>query len=396
MPKITLFIFLLLLIPDLYIYLVYIVRNVKKRWIGALYWLPSIILLIAYTYYMYGAGINPMSIHTQAIGILAVGLILFSLPKIAFMVCSLIGLLFRSSSKKTFYIFTSLGVVIGLICFGGILYGSTIGIKRFQIKEVEYYSPNLPKAFDGYRITQISDIHIGSWRGKEKALRKIIEQINAEKSDLIVFTGDLVNQRSSELNGFQDILSQLQAPDGVYSILGNHDYGSYYHWKNRKEQIENIDYLVRQEKAMGWKLLNNEHDILHHKGDSIALIGVENDGEPPFSHFANLKKAATGTQGLFRILLSHNPTHWRREVLPDTDIELMLAGHTHAMQLILFGHSPSSLFYPEWGGMYAARNQQSLYVNIGIGYVGLPFRFGAWPEITVIKLKSTTDRQLSK
>lgn len=136
---------------------------------------------------------------------------------------------------------------------------------------------------------------------------------------------------------------------------------------------------------MGWKLLNNEHDILHHKGDSIALIGVENDGEPPFSQFANLPQAMQGTEGMFQILLSHNPTHWRREVLPLSDISLMLAGHTHAMQGILFGHSLAELIYPEWGGMYY-EGKRALYVNIGIGYVGLPFRFGAWPEITVLKL----------
>ena len=233
---------------------------------------------------------------------------------------------------------------------------------------------------------QLSDIHIGSWIDNEKTINELVELVNAQKPDLIVFTGDLVNQRSCELEGFQDILAQLHAKDGVYSILGNHDYGSYYHWKNLKEQVNNIDNLIRMQKTMGWKLLNNEYDILHHEGDSIALIGVENDGEPPFSQFADLKKATKGTDGMFRILLSHNPTHWRREVLPDTDIELMLAGHTHAMQAIMFGHSLASLIYPEWGGMYTEEDR-GLYVNIGIGYVGLPFRFGAWPEITVITLR---------
>lgn len=202
---------------------------------------------------------------------------------------------------------------------------------------------------------------------------------------LQLYKGDLVNQQSHELDGFQEILSQLYAPDGVYSILGNHDYGSYYHWQSPKAEIANLDYLIRQQKAMGWKLLNNEHDILHHKGDSIALIGVENDGEPPFSQFADLPQAMQGTEGMFQILLSHNPTHWRREVLPQSDISLMLAGHTHAMQGILFGHSLAELIYPEWRGMYY-EGKRALYVNIGIGYVGLPFRFGAWPEITVLKL----------
>lgn len=137
---------------------------------------------------------------------------------------------------------------------------------------------------------------------------------------------------------------------------------------------------------MGWKLLNNEHAIIRHNGDSIALIGVENDGEPPFPQHADLPHAIKGTEGMFSVLLSHNPTHWRREVLPKSNIELMLSGHTHAMQMILFEHSLATLKYPEWKGMYY-EGERALYVNIGIGYVGLPFRFGAWPEITVIELK---------
>ena len=274
---------------------------------------------------------------------------------------------------------------LAVVSFFNILYGTLAGITRFDTKEVEYRSANIPEGFDGYRIVQISDIHIGSWQGNPEPIKQLVDLVNGQKPDLIVFTGDLVNQQSHELDGFQEILSQLYAPDGVYSILGNHDYGSYYHWQSPKAEIANLDYLIRQQKAMGWKLLNNEHDILHHKGDSIALIGVENDGEPPFSQFADLPQAMQGTEGMFQILLSHNPTHWRREVLPRSDISLMLAGHTHAMQGILFGHSLAELIYPEWRGMYY-EGKRALYVNIGIGYVGLPFRFGAWPEITVLKL----------
>ena len=277
-----------------------------------------------------------------------------------------------------------MGISIWSILFN-ILYGTFAGITRFDTKEVEYRSANIPEGFDGYRIVQISDIHIGSWQGNPDPIKQLVDLVNGQKPDLIVFTGDLVNQQSHELDGFQEILSQLYAPDGVYSILGNHDYGSYYHWQSPKAEIANLDYLIRQQKAMGWKLLNNEHDILYHKGDSIALIGVENDGEPPFSQFADLPQAMQGTEGMFQILLSHNPTHWRREVLPRSDISLMLAGHTHAMQGILFGHSLAELIYPEWRGMYY-EGKRALYVNIGIGYVGLPFRFGAWPEITVLKL----------
>lgn len=387
MHRIVLIFILFLLIPDLYIYFVYIVRKTKNVLLRSLYWLPSILLAAGYVYFMHFTGDNAMSNHTQGIGRLAVTIMLFVLPKTLFMLCSLIGvlvhLIIRRCPRSPF---TVIGLVLAVVSFFNILYGTFAGITRFEVKEAEYHSAELPQGFDGYRIVQISDIHIGSWQGNPEPVEQLVNMVNAQNPDLIVFTGDLVNQQSHELDGFQEILSRLHAPDGVYSILGNHDYGAYYRWKNHKAQIANLDYLVQQQKAMGWKLLNNDHDILHHNGDSIALIGVENDGEPPFSQFADLSRAIQGTDGMFRVLLSHNPTHWRREVLPQTDIQLMLAGHTHAMQGILFGHSLAELIYPEWGGMYYEGNR-ALYVNIGIGYVGLPFRFGAWPEITVLTLR---------
>lgn len=388
MHRVTLLLILFLLIPDLYIYFIYIVRKTKNILLRCSYWLPTLLLAAGYIYFIYMTGDNAMSNHTQGIGRLAIVSILFIIPKTVFMLCSLIGVLvhfiIRRCPRSPF---TAIGLVLGVVSFFNILYGTVAGITRFEVKEAEYHSTVLPAGFDGYRIVQISDIHIGSWQGNPEAIKQLVDKVNAQKPDLIVFTGDLVNQQSHELDGFQDILSQLHAPDGVYSILGNHDYGSYYHWKNQKAEIANLDNLIQQQKAMGWKLLNNEHDILHHKGDSIALIGVENDGEPPFSQFADLSKAKQGTDGMFQILLSHNPTHWRREVLPDSEIPLMLAGHTHAMQGILFGHSLAELIYPEWSGMYYEGNR-ALYVNIGIGYVGLPFRFGAWPEITVLTLRN--------
>lgn len=386
MHRITLLLILFLLLPDIYVYFIYIVRKTRNTLLRTLYWLPTILLMAGYVYFMFLTGDNAMSNHTQGIGRLAIAIFLFAIPKTIFMVCSLLGIIvhfiIRRCPRSPF---TVIGLVLGTVSFFNILYGTLIGITRFEIKDVEYASENIPEGFDGYHILQLSDIHIGSWQSNPEAVQRLVELINEQQPDVIVFTGDLVNQQSHELDGFREILSKLHAPDGVYSILGNHDYGTYYHWKSRKKEIENLDYLVRQQQAMGWKMLNNEHDILHHNGDSIALIGVENDGEPPFSQFADLPRAMKGTEGMFQVLLSHNPTHWRREVLPDSDIELMLAGHTHAMQMEMFGHSPASLIYPEWAGMYY-EGKRALYVNIGIGYVGLPFRFGAWPEITNIKL----------
>lgn len=387
MHRITLIFILFLLIPDIYIYFVYIVQKTKNKWLRCAYGLPTLLLMAGYVYFMFLTGDNAMSNHTQAIGRLAIAIMLFVFPKTVFMLCSLTGVLVHCVIHRCPRSpFTVIGLVLGAVSFFNILYGTFAGITRFEVKETEFHSADIPEGFDGYRIVQLSDIHIGSWQGNPEAIKLLVEMVNAQNPDLIVFTGDLVNQQSHEIDGFQDILSQLHAPDGVYSILGNHDYGTYYRWKSRKAEIANLDYLIRQQKAMGWKLLNNEHDILYHKGDSIALIGVENDGEPPFSQFADLSHAMEGTEGMFQILLSHNPTHWRREVLPASGIPLMLAGHTHAMQGILFGHSLAELIYPEWRGMYHEGNR-ALYVNIGIGYVGLPFRFGAWPEITVLTLR---------
>lgn len=387
MYRITLIFILFLLIPDIYIYLVYIVRKTKNVFLRSLYWLPTALLIAGYVYFMFLTGDNAMSNHTQGIGRLAIAIILFVVPKTIFMLCSLIGVLvhaiIRHCPRSPF---TAIGLVLAVISFFNIGYGTFFGTTRFEVKEVEYHSADIPKGFDGYRILQLSDIHIGSWRGNPEPIKHLVDLVNAQKPDLIVFTGDLVNQQSHEIDGFQEILAQLHAPDGVYSILGNHDYGNYYHWSSPEAEAQNMVYLKGQQKAMGWKLLNNEHEVLHHQGDSIALIGVENDGEPPFSQFADLSKAMQGTDGMFQILLSHNPTHWRREVLPKSNIALMLAGHTHAMQGILFGHSLAELLYPEWRGMYYEGNR-ALYVNIGIGYVGLPFRFGAWPEITVLTLR---------
>ena len=301
---------------------------------------------------------------------------------------------FRLSPKP----FVGVGLLLAGLNAAMIVYGCFIGRNRLETKEVTFASTQLPSAFDGYRIVQLSDLHIGSWAGQEQTIRTLVEQVNALNPDLIVFTGDLVNHRAVELDGFEEILGGLKAKDGVYSVLGNHDYGPYFHWKNAAEQADNLKDLERRQAAMGWQLLNNTHVFLYGnaahsneamtKADSVALIGVENEGEPPFSQHGDLPKAMAGTEGMFQILLSHNPTHWKREVLPDSDIELMLAGHTHGMQFRIGNFSPAQFVYPQWSGLYLDdATSKGLYVNVGIGYVGLPFRFGSWPEITVLTLR---------
>lgn len=386
LQRLFIFLLLFLVLPDLFIYLRFIIRFTSKWWLRVLYWVPSFLLAAGLLYLVYFANNAFSERHTQSVGWFSIFFFLFTAPKLLLALFTALGILFHKWFRWPRTPFIGTGLTLAVISIFIVLYGSFIGRTRFEVKEAAYVSARLPQAFDGYRIVQLSDLHIGSWQGNTAAIRRLTELVNAQHPDLIVFTGDLVNHRAVELNDFQELLAGLKAKDGVYSVLGNHDYGPYFRWRNKHEQDSNLIDLQQRQAAMGWKLLNNTHTFLVQGNDSIALIGVENEGEPPFSQHGDLPKAMRGTEGKFSILLSHNPTHWRREVLSQSDIDLMLAGHTHAMQLQLGNYSPSVYIYPEWGGMYL-EGARGLYVNVGIGYVGLPFRFGAWPEITVLTLR---------
>lgn len=383
--KLSIYLFLLLIIPDIYIYKLYITRSTGGSPFGWLWFLPSVLLVFTLVWILLSSR-DALAIQSL-IGTFTIAYMTIVLPKTIFMVCSLLDLPLKYLLKWQIQPFSWLGVVLGACMMIMVLYGAIWGKTRFDVKQVTFTSPNLPAAFDGYRIAQISDIHTGSWNGDRAALQKAVDRINAQQTDLIVFTGDIVNTKATELEPFENILAQLKAPDGVFSILGNHDYGPYHNWPTTETRDQNIRDIQDKQAAMGWQLLNNNHVILKRAADSIALIGVENNGEPPFSQYSDLPKAMKGSeQCTFKLLLSHNPTHWRREVL-DTDIDLMLAGHTHAMQFAIGRLSPSRFMYPEWSGLYM-EGKQGLYVNVGLGYIGLmPLRFGAWPEITVITLK---------
>lgn len=386
MQRFAIILVLCLLIPDAYIYFAHIRRNVKSALLRDLWWLPSVVIIAIYVYSMYVGTSNGLSDRQSLVSVMGILTLLTGVPKLVFSVFSLVGLLLHALIR---YIprrpFNWIGGIIATALFGIVFYGSFFGTTRLQVKEINYTSARLPKGFDGYRIVQISDLHVGSFRDKPQAVERLVERVNQQRADLILFTGDLVNARADELDQFKDVLSRLSAPDGVYSILGNHDYCTYYRWDTPDGPQQNLEQLCQEEGAMGWHLLRNDHVILHQGGDSIALIGVENDGNPPFPQLADLPKAMKGTDGMFKILMSHDPTHWRRAVLPTTDIDLTLSGHTHGAQFMLFGFSPSQWVYKEYAGMYR-EGSQSLYINTGFGYVGLPFRFGVWPEITVFTL----------
>ncbi len=377
--RVAIFFLLMLLLPDWYIHRVYI-RCKKNKLYSRLLWWPTIGLLLLLAIF-----IALHDILHDYFGIYLIVTLCFCIPKLTFVLFSLIlrGINKISGLKIPH---ATISALPALAMLGYILFGAIKGKENFKVREVTFTSANLPEEFDGYRVMQLSDIHSGSWKGNPEALKKAIDLCNRQNADLALFTGDLVNSRSDELLEFTEIFSELKAKDGVYSVLGNHDYGTYVKWNSEADRIANIDSLIARENRMGWRMLNNNHTIIRRGNDSIAVIGVENSGRPPFPDYARLKEASAGTEGMFQILMSHDPTHWRRQVLPESDIELTLSGHTHDMQITFFGLSVSSFIYPEHNGMYM-EGERGLYVNIGLGHVLFPMRLGAWPEITVITLK---------
>ena len=366
-----LFFIVLMGLPDWYIYRRYVSRW-KQVWMRRLYWLPSTLLLIG-MFITFGT-YEPRPEAMNRLSLLLIVFLCINVPKAIF---ALLSPLCKSH----------IGLAIALFTMAYLVFGATEGKQHFQVKEVTIESEALPRGFDGYRIVQLSDIHTGSWGNDTAPMLKTVNIINRLQPDLIVFTGDLVNNLASELDAFIPVFSQLKAKHGVYSVLGNHDYSTYIKWDTPQQQEAQLDSLKAKQARMGWTLLNNRHVKLHQQNDSIALIGVENSGRPPFPDHARLSEAMTGTAGMFQILLSHDPSHWRREVLPKTDIQLMLAGHTHAMQTRIFGFTPAQFVYPENDGLYQ-EGEQMLYVNIGLGHLLYPMRLGAWPEITLLTLKS--------
>ena len=266
-----------------------------------------------------------------------------------------------------------------------ILYGSAIERNTFIVKKIELTYSNLPEEFKGYRIVHISDIHARSFEGREKSLQRAVNKINSLSPDMIAFTGDLITMTPDELDCISAALSSLKAKDGVFSVLGNHDY-SMYSDISEEEKQKSLEKLIKKEGEMGWNLILNDNRIIGRDNDSIAVIGVENTS--PSRHFpskGDLNKASEGTEGMFRILLSHDPMHWEAEIL-GKDYPLTLSGHTHAMQVSFFGWSPSSLIFRHHKGLYT-EGRQSLYVNKGLGETIFPARIGARPEITLITLK---------
>lgn len=284
------------------------------------------------------------------------------------------------------------GILVASVPFISLNWGIISGAHDYRIRKVEVPLKNLPSALDGLRIVQISDIHAGSFWNKT-AVKAGVEMAVGLKADMIFFTGDLVNNRSDEMAEWISVFSKLTAPLGVYSVLGNHDYGDYYTWNSVQEKEQNFKDILHIHKILGWDLLMDENRIMNIQGEKLAIIGVQNWGaKARFPRYGNLAKANMGTEDInMKLLLTHDPSHWQAQVLTQhPDIDVTFAGHTHGMQFGVeipgFKWSPVQYMYDEWAGLYQEK-ENFLYVNRGFGYIGYPGRVGILPEISLITLK---------
>lgn len=321
------------------------------------------------------------------ISLVGISIVLVLVPHIIYLIAKLVGWLAHWSIRYRPFGYTALALMGIWVVLA--VYGNMYGRFRFEVKELCVQNSSLPEAFRDYRIVHISDLHLDGWEGHTDRLQVIVDSINAQHPDLIVFTGDIVSLHEDELTPMIPVLKNLKAQDGIVSILGNHDYMPYQRGWNSAEKVQHRQTLVdMQRNELGWQLLMNEHSIIRHGGDSIAILGTENMsvGTHPVIQRGDLKKAMAGTDGMFRILLTHDPTYWRHSVLEKTDIPLTLSGHTHGGQFEFFGLYIAAFIYKEYAGLYTEGAQQ-LYINLGLGGTA-PMRVGATPEITLIKLSS--------
>jgi uncharacterized protein len=405
------FILILIFCIDLYIFqgIKILTANVDsdttRKVIYGIFWTINILfmLLIVYAFMSYDRSKGMKTYQLLAFN----SFILLMVPKLIFAVILLGQDVFRVFGLGANYalklqnteggymparrVFISqLGLGLAAIPFAGIIYGMLKGKYDYTVHRHQIFFKDLPDAFDGLTITQISDIHAGSFDDPE-AVKKGVALANAQKSDLLFFTGDLVNNEATEIEPYLDIFKILEAPLGKFSILGNHDYGDYKYWRNASEKSDNMVQLQKHHKTLGFKLMLDENLEIERNGQKITLIGVENWGHG-FAQYGDLEKAMMGVaQDSFKILLSHDPTHWEKQVKTlEEPVHLTLSGHTHGAQMGVeikgFKWSPIKYRYPKWAGLYE-ENGRYLHINRGFGFLGFSGRVGILPEISVLELR---------
>lgn len=382
---------LMVVLPDVFFFLK--LKKHRAKWIlHVLNFLPSVFFLtvLAVMKFSDSSEHNEGTLHFFLW--MNFAFMLIYLPKLVYLFFHFLNFLINIFLKEKIFLIRYAGVLVGMFVIILLLHGAFVNPKNIEVRSVQVEVENLPAAFDGYKIAQISDIHLGSWNHHHSYLKAAIDSINAQEADIIAFTGDIINNYTQEMDGWQPLFKQLKAKDGKFAILGNHDYGDYSEWKRPEDKAENLDRIKQNIRNFGFRLLLNENVILRQESDSLCLVGVENWGKPPFPKYGNLKQALSGSDSTsLKILLSHDPSHWKGEVVNYPSIFLTLSGHTHSAQIAfnMYGklRSPSSLIYNEWDGLYQS-DHQYLYVNRGLGFIGIPVRIGvARPEVTVIILK---------
>lgn len=383
-------ILLMIVMPDFY-FDVCCMRSKLRNcwWKRLLWWLPTI-CMVAYTIGLASLkNFAPDDLGWLNVYLFLVGIIV--LPKFCFALCSALGLGWCHLRHVNRNYGNVVGLIAVLFVVYVVVYGSTAGFRKLEVRHVDLYFADLPKVFEGYRIVQFSDVHVGTYTGSRQAiLQRAIDTINAQRADMIVFTGDLQNMQPSEIYAHRSLLSSIKASDGVYSILGNHDYAQYIR-DNQRKRAANEHETQSLERQLGWTLLMNEHRIVRRGNDSIVVAGEENDGKPPFPQRSDVAKTLHGVgKGAFIVMLQHDPTGWRRHILPQSKAQLTLSGHTHNAQFSIFGWSPSQWIYRESCGLYV-EGRRMLYVSAGLGGF-VPFRFGASGEIVVITLHKSKDK----
>ncbi len=369
--------------------------------IHAAYWLVDITLMGVILYHVLAGKLTG---GPERRIYLLIGLFIASaVPKLAGLPLLLLEDVYRLGSYMVTGIYPGryvplsvLAGIVSLLLFLNIIYGMIRGKYRYQVRRIRLVYKDLPPAFDGLTITHLSDIHAGSL-GDAEAVKRGIRLINEQESDLVLFTGDFVNNRAAELEPWKELFAGITAKSGKYSVLGNHDYGDYIPWRTRTEKAANLQHLAALQREMGFRLLMNEHVTMEKDGQRIAIAGVENWGLRGFHQYGELNKAVAGLEReTFTIMLSHDPSHWESEVVSHPKhVHLTLSGHTHGMQFGVelpgFRWSPVQYIYRQWAGRYG-QDQQYIYVNRGFGFIGFPGRVGIRPEIAVITLVSDPEQ----
>ena len=385
--RIAILLILMAVVPDLYIDRRFLRRIKGRRAMlrRLLWWLPTL-GMIAYTMvFVFDRQFAPSDIKILNVYLFLVGLLIT--PKCLFALCSAIGWGVKKMIRRKANYGNIVGVVMVVLNWYVLFYGSFVGFDQITVREMTYESAELPKAFDGYRIVQFSDAHVGTYiGGREHLLSAVVDTINAQCPDMVVFAGDLQNREPQEIRPFVDVLGGIKAKDGVFSVIGNHDYADYIE-ATPDIKAENERETRELERKMGWRLLVNEHEVVRRGTDSIVIAGLDNDGDgKKFPQRGDVRKALEGVSDrAFVVMAEHDPTCWRRKILPESRAQLTLSGHTHAMQFMIGNWSPASFVYKEWGGLFS-EGARALIVSTGIGGF-IPFRFGVPGEIVVITMR---------